>query len=72
MIVYHSKELGNLSIRPVYSQNMNQVEVVLNTELEKENDTVTLYFSDQIHNVEYGNDIADLLQSSLMTKIGKY
>ncbi len=64
MIVYHSKELGNLSIRPVYSQNMNQVEVVLNTELETKEDTVSLYYNDQIHNLEYGNEMAALLQSS--------
>lgn len=64
MVVYHSKELGNLSIRPVYSQNMNQVEVVLNTELETDGDTVSLYYNDQIHNIEYANNIADLLQSS--------
>ncbi|KGR75148.1 VanZ family protein [Ureibacillus sinduriensis] len=64
MIVYHSKELGNLSIRPASAQNMNHVEVTLKTKLEKEGDTVSLYYSDQIHNLEYGNDMADLLQSS--------
>ena len=64
LIVYSAKELGNLSIRPVFSQDMNQVEVVLNTELKTDDDTVSLYYSDQIHNIKYGNDHAALLQSS--------
>ena len=64
MIIYNLKELGNLSIRPVHLQNMNQVEIELNTELKKDEDTVSLYYSEQIHNLDYGKDVAAVLQSS--------
>ncbi|WP_078551637.1 VanZ family protein [Bacillus alkalicellulosilyticus] len=64
MVVYHSKEFGNLSIRPAITQNMNQVEVVLNTDLPEDAEPVSLYFNSQIHNRIYGKEMARLMGRS--------
>jgi len=64
LIVYHAKELGNLSIRPAIAQNMDRVEVVLNAELPTDAGTVSLYYSDRIHNREYGEAMAALMARS--------
>ncbi|WP_433583180.1 VanZ family protein [Paenibacillus amylolyticus] len=61
-IIYHNKELGNLSIRPAISQNMNQVEVTLNTRLPDEAEKVSLYRSSEIHNLEYAKRVASLMK----------
>lgn len=62
MIVYDAKELGNLSIRPAIPQNMEQVEVTLQTDLPDEEREVSLYHSSRIHNKEYGAEIARMMQ----------
>ncbi|MFS0868508.1 VanZ family protein [Paenibacillus xylanilyticus] len=61
-VFYHNKELGNLSIRPATSQNMNQVDVTLNTTLPDQPDKVSLYRSSQIHNMEYAKQVSSLLK----------
>lgn len=64
IIVYDTKELGNLSIRPVTTQNMEQVDIVLNTKLNKESSVVSLYYSEQLHNKDYGESQVELLKST--------
>ncbi|OMF64222.1 VanZ family protein [Paenibacillus sp. FSL R5-0766] len=61
-IIYYNKELGNLSIRPAISQNMNQVEVTLNTKLPDEAEKVSLYHSSEIHNMEYAKRVSSLMK----------
>lgn len=61
---YHSKELGNLSIRPAIPQNMEGVEVINNSTLSKDIESVSLYFSDKIHNLDYGKEMATLIMES--------
>jgi glycopeptide antibiotics resistance protein len=62
MIVYHSKELGNLSIRPAIAQDMRQVDVTLNAVLPTDAEPVALYRSSQIHNRQYGEAMASLME----------
>jgi len=61
MLVYHSKELGNLSIRPSIPQNMERVDITLTTDLPTSAEPVSLYYSDQIHSLSYGKEIAELI-----------
>lgn len=64
LIVYHSKELGNLSIRPAYAQDMNQIEVELNLNLPTESESVSLYSSKQVQSRVYGQDMATIVKHS--------
>lgn len=64
MIVYHTQEFGNLSIRPAMKQHMAGVELTLQTELAAVAEPVSLYASDRIHNRAYGEEIASLLTRS--------
>ena len=68
LIVYHSKELGNLSIRPAVPQIMKQVDVQLNKQLPTNADSVSLYYNNQIHNLKYGEEMAALMESSFNLK----
>jgi glycopeptide antibiotics resistance protein len=62
MIVYHTKELGNLSIRPAIAQDMRQVDVSLHAVLPTDAEPVALYRSNQIHNRAYGEAMASLME----------
>ncbi|NUU79065.1 VanZ family protein [Paenibacillus xylanilyticus] len=61
-IIYSSKELGNLSVRPATSQKMNQVSVMLDTKLPDYGEPAALYRSHEIHNMEYGKQMASLMK----------
>lgn len=64
LVVYQSKELGNLSIRPAIKQNMNGVEVKLDAKLPEKAEMASLYGNDHIYNVKYGKQMAALVQQS--------
>ncbi|RIJ66204.1 VanZ family protein [Rummeliibacillus sp. POC4] len=64
LIVYHTKELGNLSIRPAVPQNMKQVDVKLKIDLPTDTESVSLYRNKQIHNLKYGKEIAARMEKS--------
>ncbi|MBT2282687.1 VanZ family protein [Paenibacillus polymyxa] len=61
-MIYYNKELGNLSIRPAISQNMNQVKITFNTKLPDEAEKVSLYRSSEIHNMEYAKRVSSLMK----------
>ncbi|MFD1884939.1 VanZ family protein [Paenibacillus wenxiniae] len=64
LAVYESKELGNLAIRPAIKQNMDGIEIDLNTKLPETVEPVSLYVNDKIYNLAYGKRIAALVQQS--------
>lgn len=64
LAVYQAKELGNLSIRPAIKQKMVGVEVDLDVKLPDEAETVSLYVSNRIYNLEFGKSMAALVQQS--------
>ncbi|MCU1806421.1 VanZ family protein [Cytobacillus firmus] len=64
LFVYHSKELGNMSIRPAAPQNMNLVKVELTTLLPTTAEPVSLYRNDSIHNVDQVRELASLISKS--------
>lgn len=64
LAVYQTKELGNLSIRPAIKQDMRGVEVELKAELPEKAESASLYVSDRIFNMGYGQEMADLIGRS--------
>ncbi|WP_341348358.1 VanZ family protein [Paenibacillus sp. FSL H3-0469] len=64
LAVYQSKELGNLSIRPAIKQDMRGVEVELSAGLPKEVEPASLYVSERIYDLAYGQEIAALVERS--------
>ncbi|UQZ34377.1 hypothetical protein C2I18_13130 [Paenibacillus sp. PK3_47] len=62
--VYQNKELGNLSIRPAIKQDMREVGVELKAELPEEAEPASLYVSERIYDLEYGKEMAALVERS--------
>ncbi|WP_405113240.1 VanZ family protein [Paenibacillus sp. FSL K6-1217] len=73
LAVYQTKELGNLSIRPAIMQDMRGVEVELMAGLPEEAEPASLYVSDRLYNLGYGQEMAALVERSfdLQRKGGK-
>ncbi|MFD2613452.1 VanZ family protein [Paenibacillus gansuensis] len=64
LFAYHTKELGNMSIRPAVPQNMKQVKVELSTALPTTAEPVSLYHNDSIHNVDHARELGSLLSET--------
>lgn len=68
IFIYNIKEFGNLTIVPSILQVTSKGSINLNIELSKEQNVLSIYKSDNINNIKYGEEILSIIKDQFMLK----
>lgn len=67
-VVYNAQEFGNLPFKPAQKQNMEHVQLQLETELSNQSSNACIYYNKDVNDVKKGNLIAESIAKQFNLK----